>query len=379
MTGPSSRRRAWRAGVLNDCGAPPAIVDELLAYGDAPAGGSDAPPTLPLPDEPHVEAWLAYEGEAREIGAVEALRRHFVQLRFPIREGLSAETAYARATRRGDFAAAAPFAPGLQFQAPDEIALTVQPTMGGRVPVLVAGERSDFTALVRAFTARNEPADVPDSMGACLVRGLNNWSRIAAYRRHWAESRGGDDETAWADEFRALVPRKAQYQDRLVILSRGPYSAVDAASAALSQREWLARSLVIRREHECTHYFTYRCLGSLRSHALDELVADFVGLVHAFGRYDADRALRFLGLEAYPDYRADGRLENYWTQARLSSDARGIVRTLVVRAARNLERIGRAVSPSPDRLADLGRLVFRLSRLSLEELGSNEAVALATG
>ena len=44
-------------------------------------------------------------------------------------------------------------------------------------------------------------------------------------------------------------------------------------------------SLAIRREHEATHYFTTRLFGRVRSHALDELLADFIGLLTAFGRY----------------------------------------------------------------------------------------------
>ena len=57
--------------------------------------------------------------------------------------------------------------------------------------------------------------------------------------------------------------------------------------------------------------FTYRVFGSMRSHVVDELVADFVGLARGFGGYRADLALRFLGLEAFPAYRTGGRLEHY--------------------------------------------------------------------
>ena len=53
------------------------------------------------------------------------------------------------------------------------------------LPLLIAGTRADFESLVRAFTERNEPRDVPASMGACFVKGLNNWDRVARYRRAW--------------------------------------------------------------------------------------------------------------------------------------------------------------------------------------------------
>jgi hypothetical protein len=56
--------------------------------------------------------------------------------------------------------------------------------MAGRVPVPVAGDRSDFVSLVQAFAERNEPAPVPESMGACIVKGFNNWDRIATFRKN---------------------------------------------------------------------------------------------------------------------------------------------------------------------------------------------------
>ena len=69
--------------------------------------------------------------------------------------------------------------------------------------------------------------------------------------------------------------------------------------------------MVIRREHEGTHYFTLRAFGIMRNNLFDELVADFAGLAGAYGRYDGALALRFFGLESYPDYRSGGRFENY--------------------------------------------------------------------
>jgi hypothetical protein len=47
--------------------------------------------------------------------------------------------------------------------------------------------------LVQAFSERNEPKVVLDSMGACIVKGLNNWSRIHvrrdAWKREWGSRR----------------------------------------------------------------------------------------------------------------------------------------------------------------------------------------------
>ena len=163
-----------------------------------------------------------------------------------------------------------------------------------------------------------------------------------------------------------------------MILSSGPYSAVASADVGLQETDWLARSLVIRREHEFTHYFTYRVFGAIRSHVVDELIADFVGLVHAFGRYRTDLALRFLGLESYPRSRADGRLGIYRGQPPLSDAAMTIVGGLAVRAARNLATIDAVYRVSASDLAALGGLTLALFTLSLEELASADALELVS-
>jgi len=368
-------RRQFRIEILLASGATPDIIHELLAYTDKPfsADAAAAVPIFPLDDDPHVEAWEGYAREAAHRSVFEALQRHFVQLRCPIRAGISQEEPYKAATRRGrDEAADDAYAgQALALQHPDLLQLTIVPTMAGRLPILVAGDRRDFVTLVRAFTERNEPAVVPDAMGACIVKGLNNWSRIRAYRTRWAAALDhAPTDAEWNEEFQRIVPRKELYQDRFIILSRGPYSAVAAADAGFDDAEWLARSLAIRREHELTHDFTYRVFGSMRNNVFDELIADFVGLVRGCGRYRADLALRFLGLEAHPAFRAGGRLEVYRGQPPLSDAAFAVVRSLAVNSARNLEAFGGLHGSLPGDLAALGRITFALTTMTLEELAS---------
>ena len=67
-------------------------------------------------------------------------------------------------------------------------------------------------------------------MGACIVNGLNNWDRVARLRRRLEGERGGPfDYEEWTQAFREFIPQKSLYQDRLIILGPGPYSAVPAA------------------------------------------------------------------------------------------------------------------------------------------------------
>ncbi|HYQ84180.1 MAG TPA: hypothetical protein VEP28_09280, partial [Rubrobacter sp.] len=293
-----------RMDLLASYGASGSEIEELLAY-DRNAFDehrTDAPPVLPLPAESHVAAWERYAQEAAEAGAFAALQRRLVQLRFPIREGISQTEAYRAATLRGAPTEGMTEASGLVLARPDELRLIVHPSPAGPIPVLIPGGRTDFVAFVRALTMRNEPGPVPGSMGACTVSGLNNWDRIVEHRRRW-EAEGGDrSETGWREEFRRLVPHKELYQDRFLILSDGPYSDVSAGEIGLTEQEWRRTSTTIRLEHECTHYFTLRVFGSMRNNLLDELIADYAGIT-AVGPYRADWFLRFMGLEAFPAYR----------------------------------------------------------------------------
>ena len=371
-------RRARRLKLLASSGASGRVADEIVAYDELPYARGDEPasiPALPLPDEPLADAWRRYVHDAKTAGVFETLREHLVQLRFPVQAGISETDVYRQATRRGDVDAARAFTPGLVPHRPDAFDLTVPAAMAGGVPVLVIGDRRDFVQIVQALTCRNEPIDIPEAMGACLVKGLNNWSRVADYRVRWTAHTGASDDAAWAAEFQRLIPQKASYQDRLVILSQGPYSATPASAMGLTDEVWIDRSLAIRREHELTHYFTYRIFGSMRSHVVDELVADFVGLVRGVGEYRAGLALRFLGLEDFPRYRAGGRLEHY--RGTLSSDAFEVVQALTVHAAHNLERLATAGLPAADDLEGLGRLTLALVTSTIEELSADDLPARA--
>lgn len=369
MTSPFDRLRRH--------GADGPVLDELAAYCAHPYSADRERPAFPLADEPHIERWQLYADEARRDGAFAALRRRFVQLRVPIAEGVSADDAYRAATRKGrSDDADQKFAPGLQLEDPEGLQFELLPTIAGSVPVLTPSTRADFERLVQAFTERNEPAPVPPAMGACIVTGLNNWDRIAAYREQWARNQAdGDTDAAWNEEFARLVPQKALYQDRFVILSRGPYSKTAAADVKMDEPEWLDRSLVIRREHELTHYFTYRVFGLLRSHASDELIADFVGLVRAFGSYRGDLARRFLGLEAFPDFRPGGRLEGYRGKPTLSDPAFAVLTRLVNAAVTNLEAVAATEASRLTSLGELAHLTYTLSTFPIDELADDDVVS----
>jgi anti-sigma regulatory factor (Ser/Thr protein kinase) len=426
----AERARLWRR-----LGADEAQLPELLLYAANPYRErlSAALPTLPLVDERHVAAWRSYAAEATALPALPALpatpalpalpatpatlairetsvsgeqggargatdrrrradasepsdrperrdldvlRRHFVQLRFAVRAGVSGEPAYRAATRRGEMAPVDEVAPS--FAAPATITLGVHDTVAGPVPIIVAGDRADFVTLVRCLAARNEPVEVPDSMGACLVKGLTNWHRVELHRERWrrtAEAAGEpNDEAAWQQEMALLAADKDAYQDRLLLLSSGPYSAVDAAEVGRSEAQWGAESLVIRREHEAFHYLTLRLCGLLRSNLLDELLADMAGLLGARGCYSGGAAQRFLGVDRLPDLRPGARLLAYTGEPALSPPARAALARLAAVAAGNLERLAARRATALGDASGCAAVLLGLAQGTLEELADADAM-----
>jgi hypothetical protein len=367
---------AGRREVLLGLGAKPATADEIIArsQGDRwwPGGGIELGP-LPVPDDPMIEAWTDYADRAATDGVWPVLRDTLVQLRFPIRAGISGEAGYRAATLKGE----PPPAPGgLELADTTGLSLDLHRSVAGTIPVLGVEQRSDFVALVRALTARNEPVPVPDAMGACLVNGLNNWDRIRRWKRRWDALDPGDRKAAtWTDEFRRLIAQPKLYKDRLVILSRGPYSGVAAEHTGLSDDDWRRRSFGIRLEHECTHMLTLQVFGALRHDVLEELVADWVGMVGSGIGYRVDLARRFLGVENFPTFRSGGRLEVYRGEPPVSDAAFEVLQRLAVGAIATLDELAGNRSLPLDDAGTLARLTVALLTLPLEAMvGDGAAV-----
>ena len=366
---------AARAAALAACGAREPELAELLAYDPAPFDLSSVvqPVVLPLADEAFVATWQGYAEEALIAGAYPTLQRHIARLCFPIEAGISDSVAYRAATLRGMPSADMPEATGLVLREPAGVTLAIHATPAGRIPVITVPVRDDFIALVRALSGKNEPIAVPSSMGATLISGFNNWERVAAYRREWARGSPDCTEKAWREEFARLVPQRAHYQDRFIVLQEGYYSAVMPGDMGIDPRHWRDLSLTIRREHECAHYFTLRLFGAMHDRLHDELLADYAGIVAANGRFRADWFQRFLGIEDHPVYRDGGRLQNYRGKPPLSDGAFRVLQQLAQRAAL-------AVETFADRHADTGaspagraRMLLTLATHTIDALADAHA------
>ena len=136
----------------------------------------------------------------------------------------------------------------LVFKEPDAVSACIYDSFAGRIPVIVIGNDDDFEHFLINALHKGEWTDEIKKQGASFVFGKKN---------------------------------------RFIVLSKKPYSNVPASDVGLSEEEWREKSMILRREHECTHYYTRRYYGSARQNLHDELIADFFGIYEAFGRYEA--------------------------------------------------------------------------------------------
>lgn len=347
-----------------------AVCAELEAYATNQFVIPGNLPALPLPDEPHVATWAGVVERARAVGAWVALSEMLLQIRFPIASGISALPSYAAVLRRGDFTQLPAPGTGAEAVDPEGIRVEVHPTDAGAIPVITCRDRGDFETLVLACTRRNEPTPLPATMGACVVAGYNNWQRVDVA---WQEARRAGTHADRAAFLAELLPQKDRYQDRFIILSSGAYSSVPAAALGLDDAEWLAQSLVLRRSHEATHYFTKRVFGSMQNALFDELLADYAGIVDAHGTFRAEWFCRFMGVHPTTGAYTGGRLANYRGQPPLSDAAfAGLARAVVVaaHALESLDRQRESVRPRPS----MSRMLVGLARAGLTALVSDNPV-----
>ena len=158
-----------------------------------------------------------------------------------------------------------------------------------------------------------------------------------------------------------LETRGAQFvfgkSQRFIILTNKPYSGVPAKDMGLSEAEWLEKSLIIRKNHECTHYYTKRYLGSSKNHLHDELIADFNGIYTAFGKYRSSWFMRFFGV----------RFDIYVKG--ISSTAANVIRELAAVAAMSVEKWTKTEAFA--QLDEIGRIEY-LTKTELLSYVSDE-------
>ena len=158
----------------------------------------------------------------------------------------------------------------------DALHIFLKETLGGPLPVIVTGNHGDFLSVEAMLNGREVLSGIPVTVNAFTM-------------------------PARADNISG---------HRVILLGRAPYSNVPAQQLGLEEELWLERSFRLRLVHECVHYETLRLFGDMQNHALDEIVADAIGQIAAFGNFSAERQRLFFGLEQGTD-RCTGRLSFY--------------------------------------------------------------------
>ena len=192
----------------------------------------ETPSVLPLADEAFASVWKESEGVAAREFLAEIVGRDIAS--FPLRQEETLRIFFAK-------------------------------TLGGRLPVIVPGNRDDFLRVEALLNGREDLADFPVTVNAFTMQ-----ARAKNIRNH-----------------------------RVILLGQAPYSNVPANLLGLDEEEWIERSCRLRFAHECA-----------QNHALDEIVADAMGQLAAFGNFSAARQRLFFGLEQGTG-RCTGRLSFY--------------------------------------------------------------------
>lgn len=150
-------------------------------------------------------------------------------LGLPVQTGMSGDTRYTDIVRRGRLPEELP---NLFYGNPADNVFSIDTPIGVR-EVLYLADRRDFVRFVQVMAHRCEPVEIPDSMGAVALLGVTNWRKIQNHKRKWALS-GGQD---WNFEFQRFTANKENYQDALLVVSDGPYSAVPGAQLGLEEAQ----------------------------------------------------------------------------------------------------------------------------------------------
>lgn len=261
-------------------------------------------------------------------GTILRLSKQYPQILLPIKVNEKDTPEYKNAVLRG---IVMPEKDG--FLGSDEDSLTTEETPVGCVDILYLANRTDFVHALQALAYRCEPMEIPASVGASTIRGLINWEKIHNHKAQYFAAGG----TNWNDEFRRFTADKTNYLDTIILLSKGEYSAVPACEIGLSIDEWIQKSFMIRKYHELTHYICRTLCPKDVVPIRDEVIADMIGLVAAFGNYNPAFAKRFLGVEN-DRYIEGGRLSHYVNETGIEkaiTDANELINTLAKRFGTN--------------------------------------------
>lgn len=211
----------------------------------------------------------------------------------------------------------------IKLKEPKKVSIEIYNSIAGNIPVIYAKNEEDFYEIVRKLIYKGKPAPNLEKTGASFAYGKSN---------------------------------------KFVILSNKPYSNIPAQKLGLEEEQWRNYSIIIRREHECTHYFTKRFLGSSQNNLHDELIADFTGIMCATGEFKAKWFLAGMGIDQYPNPQETGRFPVY--TSKLSNEAADIMKKVIIKAANNVEKWSK--QESVKKMSRNERVLFLCSKSILD-------------
>lgn len=176
---------------------------------------------------------------------------------------------------------------------PEKVRIEIYDSFAGKIPIIYVDNVQDFEQIITNIIHKGVRPDSIAKTGASFISGKTI---------------------------------------RFIVLSSKPYSNVTAEEVGVDPEEWRQKSMLIRRAHECTHFFTKQNFGMAFNNLHDELMADFMGVYDAFDFYRADWFLRFIGVIEGSGNRIDVYTEN------LSPKAKEAVIATAREAAYQLER-----------------------------------------
>ncbi|WP_163407280.1 DUF7005 family protein [Flavobacterium ajazii] len=263
-----------------------------------------------------VEFWENCFKKDNSENTFDTLKRCYPQLNFPIETGIEKSEIYKDFVLRGKIDCSN-LKTSLELIDPKNIKFEINDSIAGKVPLLTISNEEDFIKIIQSLLHKNNPVEIPLSMGAVLINGINNWEKLNVLKENWM---GNNPLGNWNAEFSNVIRNTSLYKDQLIVLSTKPYSNVPANQLGLPYDLWISHSVSIRREHEFTHLYTLKKHGLASNNLHDELIADYIGIIKTIGYYDKTWMLNFMGLEKYPKYRKGARLENYVKESKLSED-----------------------------------------------------------
>ena len=167
-------------------------------------------------------------------------------------------------------------ASGFQWENIAALKISFAESLGGRLPAIATQSHSDFRAMEALLNGRKKQQEYPPTVNA----------------------------------FTMQTRAKQIYHHRVLLLNYAPYSNIPAETMGIDEADWLTRSHRLRIRHECAHYETLRIFSDMQNHALDEIMADALGQIAAFGNFDANRQRVYFGLTKGKDT-CTGRLSFY--------------------------------------------------------------------